>query len=128
MRLVSTPFLGTISTHLIPLLLFPPFLPFLWSDIVFQEEKNLYRKLVAKSNEKTVLLSYESVDNLEVYIYVFFLIYLTKTPFSIDMTGIPNQYQSYIESVIHSKVIMKLAFWYSLIYWFYYIISVDGLI
>ena len=79
-------------------------LPFIWNNSIFAEAKNLYTKLVDNSHEKTVLLSYGTVDNIEIYIYIFLLLYLTKIPFRLDTTGISEQYQTYIDSIINSRV------------------------
>ena len=44
-------------------------LPFVWNNSIFSEAKNLYTKLVDNSHEKTVLLSYGTVDNIETVSY-----------------------------------------------------------
>ncbi|GAA0353252.1 hypothetical protein GCM10008932_02860 [Alkalibacterium iburiense] len=79
-------------------------LPFLFTESLYEDARNLYKNIVDNSKGKTVFLSYSDVDNLEVFIYIFLLLYLTDIPFRLETKGISDQYQSYIESIIRSKV------------------------
>lgn len=79
-------------------------LPFMLSDLIFEKAKNLYRIIVDKSQGKTVFLSYVDVDNLEMFVYIFLLLFLTDIPFRLETKGISDQYHSYVDSVIHSRL------------------------
>lgn len=79
-------------------------LPLLWSDDQFSVACNWYIKLVDKYRPKTVILDLKTVDNLEVFAYLYSLFILTNTPVVVDLTGIPLNLVTYFDNIIQDKV------------------------
>lgn len=79
-------------------------LPVSWSDEQFLVACNWYMKLVDNYQTKTVLLDLKTVDNLEVFTYVYSLFILTDTPVVIDLTSIPLNLATYFDNIIQNKV------------------------
>lgn len=75
-------------------------LPFVFNENVFEQSIKWYIEAVDKCSQNIVSLALSSVDNLEEYIYVFIMIYVTHLPFTVDYTGIPDEYRKFIESII----------------------------
>lgn len=75
-----------------------------WSEQVFLDASNWYMKLVDKYSEETVILSLKTVDNLEVFIYLYSIFILTSTPVIVDLAMIPSAIEKYFENLILNKV------------------------
>lgn len=74
-------------------------LPFVFKEDTYNDAVNWYIELVDKYDKKTINLSLPSVDKLETFIYLYLLFYLSDISFSVDYSGIPPEYQSYIDSL-----------------------------
>ncbi|MFL2101016.1 hypothetical protein [Desemzia sp. FAM 23989] len=79
-------------------------LPINWEDHLFSQACNWYINLVDNFQEKTVILSLPTVDNLEQFIYVYSLFLLTDTPVIVDLTGVPTSFLNYFDTLLTDKV------------------------
>ncbi|MCI3028208.1 hypothetical protein LMF32_03690 [Desemzia sp. C1] len=79
-------------------------LPIHWEDRLFSQACNWYINLVDNIQEKTVVLSLQTVDNLEQFIYVYSLFLLTDTPVIVDLTGVPTSFINYFDTLLADKV------------------------
>lgn len=79
-------------------------LPFSWSDELFLTACNWYIELVDNYRTKTVILDLKTVDNLEVFTYLYSLFILTETPVVVDLTSIPSSLAIYFENIMLDKV------------------------
>lgn len=79
-------------------------LPFVFDENTFEKSIKWYIEAVDNCTQNIVKLRISSVDNLEEFIYVFLMIYVTHISFLIDYTGIPNEYKKFIESIIEYGV------------------------
>lgn len=79
-------------------------LPIHWEDHLFSQACNWYINLVDNFQEKTVVLSLQTVDNLEQFIYIYSLFLLTDTPVIVDLTGIPVSFVNYFDTLLADKV------------------------
>lgn len=79
-------------------------LPIHWEDHLFSQACNWYINLVDNFQEKTVILSLKTVDNLEQFVYVYSLFLLTDTPVIVDLTGIPTSFINYFDTLLSDEV------------------------
>lgn len=79
-------------------------LPITWKDDLFSQACNWYINLVDNFQEKTVILSLQTVDNLEQFVYVYSLFLLTDTPVIVDLTGVPIYFVNYFDTLLSDKV------------------------
>ncbi|WP_028274966.1 hypothetical protein [Atopococcus tabaci] len=78
--------------------------PIQWSDDTFDIACKWYRKLVDNSRAKPVYLEAQSVDNLEIFIYLYSLFILTDTPVIVDLSKIPLHLRKYFDDLIADTV------------------------
>lgn len=79
-------------------------IPINWEEHLFYQACNWYINLVDNFQEKTVILSLQTVDNLKQFIYVYSLFLLTDTPVIVDLTGIPVSFINYFDTLLADKV------------------------
>lgn len=79
-------------------------LPFEWDGEKFDQAANLYVSLVDKYREETVFLNEASVDNAEVFVYVYSLFLLTYTPVIVDSSIFSPHLQKYFDSLLIDEV------------------------
>lgn len=78
--------------------------PIQWSDDTFDIACNWYRKLVDNSRTKSVYLDAQSVDNLEMFIYLYSLFILTNIPVIVDLSTVPFYLRKYFDDLIADTV------------------------
>lgn len=79
-------------------------LPIHWEDHLFSQACNWYINLVDNFQEKTVILSLQTVHNLEQFIYIYSLFLLTDTPVIVNLTGVPTSFINYFDTLLADKV------------------------
>ncbi|WP_188204582.1 hypothetical protein [Desemzia incerta] len=79
-------------------------LPINWEDHLFSQACNWYINLVDNFQEKTVILSLQTVHNLEQFIYIYSLFLLTDTPVIVNLTGVPTSFINYFDTLLADKV------------------------
>lgn len=79
-------------------------LPVVFNEQVYLKNEYHFLKTVDNFRHKTVILSYEAVDNFEDFLYLYGLFLLTNIPVIIDYSTIPDKHRLYIDKLTNDAL------------------------